>query len=127
MLCLLLGLVNKINNPNSLLSMYLKQAISSTDREGDTEQLTAELKVRGGQDHILMFLTGPAGASKSTAMKVAQRFCFEFSLAVGALWSDRTFLFTAYKGSAAMRVGGLTMCKAAYLMKKGALTEEDKK
>ena len=26
-----------------------------------------------------------------------------------------------------MLVGGLTICKAAYLMKKGALTEEDKK
>ena len=51
--------------------MYLKQAISSTGNEGDTEQLTAELKARGGRDQLLMFLTGPAGAGKSTAMKVA--------------------------------------------------------
>ena len=123
----LLGLVNESNNPNSLLSSYLKEAISSTDNESDTEQLVAELKVRGGQDQLLMFLTGPAGAGKSTVIKVARRFCFEFSLAVGALWGDRTFLFTAYTGSAAMLVGGLTICKAAYLMKKGALTEEEKK
>jgi ATP-dependent DNA helicase PIF1 len=74
-----------------------------------------------------MFLTGPAGAGKNTATKVARRFCFEFSLAVGALWSDRTFLFTVYTGSAAMLVGGLTICKAGFLMKKGALTEEDKR
>ena len=67
----LLGLVNKSNNPNSLLSTYLKQTISSTDNERDTEQLAAELKARGGQDQLLMFLTGPAGAGKSTAMKVA--------------------------------------------------------
>jgi len=123
----LLGLVNQSNNPNSLLSLYLNQAILSTDSESDTEELVAELKVRGGQDQLIMFLTGPAGAGKSTAMKVARRFCFEFSLAVGALWSDRMFLFIAYTGSAAMLVGGLTICKAAYLMKKGALTEEDKR
>ena len=72
----LLGLVNESNNPNSLLSLYLKQAILSTDSESDTEELVAELKVRGGQDQLIMFLTGPAGAGKSTAMKVALRFCF---------------------------------------------------
>ena len=60
-------------------------------------------------------------------MKVARRISFEFSLAVGALWSDRTFLLTAYTGYAAMLVGGLTICKAAYLMKTGALTKEDKR
>ena len=109
----LLGLVNESNNTNSLLSLYLKEAISSTDNESDTEQLIAELKVRGGQDQLLMFLTGPAGAGKSTVIKVARRFCFEFSLAVGALWSDHTSLFTAYTGSATMLVGGLTICKAA--------------
>ena len=47
------------------LSLYLKEAISSTDTESDTEQLVAELKVRGGQDQLLMFLTGPAGAGKA--------------------------------------------------------------
>ena len=35
-------------------------------------------------------------------------------------------MFTAYTGSAAMLVDGLTICNAAYLMKKGALTKEDK-
>ena len=123
----LLGLVNDGNNPHSLLTSYLRQAISSTDDERDMEQLVEELKVRGGQEQLLMFLTGPAGAGKSTAMMVARRFCFDFSLSVGTLWSDRTFLFTAYTGSAAMLVGGITICKAAYLMKKGALTEEEKK
>ena len=67
----LLGLVNESNNPNSLLSSYLKQAISSTDNERDTEQLVADLKARGGQDQLIMFLTGPASAGKITAMMVA--------------------------------------------------------
>ena len=61
----LLGLVNDGNNPHSLLTSYLRQAISSTDDERDMEQLVEELKVRGGQEQLLMFLTGPAGAGKA--------------------------------------------------------------
>ena len=40
--------------------------------------LIEQLKVHGAQDQLLMFLTGPVGAGKSTAMKVAKRFGFEF-------------------------------------------------
>ena len=43
------------------------------------------------------------------------------------MWNDSTFLFTAYTGSAAMKVGGLTVCKTAFLLKRTALTEEDKR
>ena len=123
----LLGLVNDGNNPHSSLTSYLHQAISPTNDERISEQLVRELKARGGQEQLLMFLMGPAGAGKSTAMLVARRFCFKFSQAVGTLWSDRTFLFTAYTGSAAMLVGGITICKSAYLMKRGALTEDEMK
>ena len=123
----LLGLVKDGNNPRSSLGSSLNQAISPGDDERDMEKLVEELKVRGGKDQLIMFLTGPAGAGKSTAVKVARRFCFEFCHTVGTLWSDRTFLFSAYTGSAAMAVGGVTICKAAYLMKKGALSEEDKR
>jgi hypothetical protein len=38
------------------------------------EQLIAE----GGMDQLLLFLTGPAGTSKTTAIKAAERFCYEF-------------------------------------------------
>jgi hypothetical protein len=123
----LLGLVKDGDNPRSSLGSSLNQAISPGDDERDMEKLVEELKVRGGKDQLIMFLTGPAGAGKSTAVKVARRFCFEFCHTVGTLWSDRTFLFSAYTGSAAMAVGGVTICKAAYLMKKGALSEEDKR
>ena len=58
---------------------------------------------------MLMFLMGPAGSGKSTAVMVAQQLCYEFCLAVGVMWSDTTFLFTAYTGSAASLFGGITI------------------
>jgi hypothetical protein len=48
-------------------------------------------------------------------MRVAEQFCHEFCLAVGGMWSNTTFLFTAYTGSAASLIGGVTISKAAYL------------
>jgi hypothetical protein len=62
-----------------------------------------------------MFYTGLAGSGKSTAVKVAQQFCYDFCLAVGVMWSDQIFLFTAYTGEAASLFGGVTILKAAFL------------
>ena len=83
------------------------------------------LSALGGREQLVMFLTGPAGAGKTTAVKLAQRFCFEFCNAVGILWNDTTFLFTAYTGSAASFFGGVTICKAAFLLKKKAALNQD--
>jgi hypothetical protein len=64
--------------------------ITSTADGNDTIK---NLKARGGRDQLLMFLTRPTGSGKSTAMKVAQQFCYEFCIAVGIMWSDkRSFL-----------------------------------
>jgi hypothetical protein len=60
-----------------------------------------------------MLLTGLAGLGKSTAMRVAAQFCYEFCVAVGSMWCDRTFLFTACTGYAASLLGGVTISKAA--------------
>jgi hypothetical protein len=60
-----------------------------------------------------MFFTGTAGSRKSTAMKVAKQFCYDFCLAVGVMWSDQTFLFNAYTGAAASLFGGVTISMAA--------------
>jgi hypothetical protein len=46
---------------------------------------------------------------KSTALRVAKEFCYEFCVAVGVMWSDTTFLFTAYTGFAASLIGGVTI------------------
>jgi hypothetical protein len=73
-----------------------------------------------------MFLTGLAGSGKSTAVKVAQQFCYDFCLAVGVMWSDHTFLFTAYTETAASLFGGVTISKAAFLNQQKALSLNDK-
>ena len=48
----------------------------------------------------MMFLPGSAGLDKTTAVKLSERFCFEFCREVIILWNNRTFPFTAYTGSA---------------------------
>jgi hypothetical protein len=81
----------------------------------DTNDIIAKLKARGGRDQLLMFLTKPAGLGESTAIKIAQQFCYEFCIAVGTMWSDNTFIFTAYTGLAASHFGCVIISKAAFL------------
>ena len=123
----LLQLINDGQDSKSLLYSYLQQSMTDRPEQSTKTSIVNQLKARGAQDQLLMFLTGPAGAGKSTAMMAASRFCFEFCLSVSVFWSDTSFLITAYTGSAASLVGGRTICKAAYLLKKGSLTEEDKR
>ncbi len=75
---------------------------------------------------MLMFLTGPAGSGKSSALMVAQQFCYKFCLSVGVMWSDKTFVFTAYTGSAASLFGGVTISKATFINQHSALSLKDK-
>jgi hypothetical protein len=65
--------------------------------------------------NYLCFLPGLLDQEKSTAMRVAEQFCYEFYVAVGVMWCDRTFFFTAYTRSAASLIGGVTISKAAYI------------
>ena len=92
----------------------------------EMEDIVNRLKARGGQDQLLMFLTGPAGSGKSTAIMVAQQFYFEFCMAVGDMWSDKKILFTAYTGSAASLFGGVTISKAAFINQRKPLSREYK-
>ena len=79
----LLQLVYEGRDGTSILGQYLGSALG-TGRKEDMDRLVEHLKARGGMDQLIMFLTGPAGAGKSTAVKVAQRFCFEFCRTVWA-------------------------------------------
>jgi hypothetical protein len=85
------------------------------------------LEAMGKQSQSIMFLTGLAGSGNSTAMQVAQQFCYDFCLAVGVMWSDQTFLFTTYTGAAASLFGGATISKAAFLNQQKALSLNSKK
>ena len=73
------------------------------------------LKELGAKEQLLMFVTGPAGAGKSTAITVAQKYCFEFCKAIGFMWRDNTFLFTATTGVAASIFGGQTIHSVAHM------------
>jgi hypothetical protein len=121
----LLGLIKDGNNPKTTLYSSLQQSMGCSNTT-DMEDLVNRLKARDGQDQLLMFLSGPAGSGKSTAIMVAQQFCFEFCMAVGDKWSDKTFLFTAYTGSAASLFGGVTIFKAAFINQRRPLSLEDK-
>jgi hypothetical protein len=57
---------------------------------------------------------------------VAQQFCYKCCLSVGVMWSDKTFLFTAYTESAASLFGGVTISKAAFINQHSALSLDDK-
>jgi hypothetical protein len=109
----LLGLVYDGNNPHTTLYSCLRQTMGSTATL--KINIVHRLEVRGGQSQLIMFLTGLAVSGKSTAVKVAQQFCYDFCLAVGVMRSDKTFLFTAYTGAAASLFGGVTISKAAFI------------
>ena len=119
----LLELVEEGRDKSSILGQYLGSALGSIKE--DTDLLVENLKARGGMSQLLMFLTGPAGAGKSTAVKVAQRFCFEFCAAVSVMWHDETFYFTACSGSAAALFRGVTIHSGAFM--NGRVTDAARK
>jgi hypothetical protein len=121
----LLGLVNDGRDKTKKLGTYLQQTMEITT-SADANDIIKKLKARGGRDQLLMFLTGPAGLGKSSALKIAQQFCHEFCVAVGIMWSDKTFIFTAYTGSAVSLFGGVTISKAAFLNQRDQLSVDDK-
>lgn len=89
--------------------------IGNIDQVQSKDRIIQKLKDIGAKEQLLMFVTGPAGAGKSTALEVAQHFCFEFCRSVGEHWEKTTFLFTAMTGSAASLFGGVTLHSAAFL------------
>jgi hypothetical protein len=121
----LLGLVNDGQDKTTKLGTYKQQTMDDTTN-ADANDIIEKIKARGGRDQLLMFLTWPAGSGQSTVMKIAQQFCYEFCMAVGIMWVDKTFIFTAYTGSAASLFGGATISKAAFLNQHKQLSFDDK-
>ena len=109
----LLNLINEgwENRMNSLSTTFADTDVDC--KEKDT--ISQKLLDLGAKEQLLMFITGPAGSGKSTALEVAQHFCFEFCRTVGEHWDKSTFLFTAITGSAASLFGGVTLHSAAFL------------
>jgi len=55
------------------------------------DNLITKLIEMGGQEQLIMFLTGPAGCEKSTSINVAQEFCHQFCNAAAIAFTDKTF------------------------------------
>ncbi len=70
----LLGLVNDRRDKNTKLGAYLQQTMEIASA-ADANDIIKKLKARGGSDQLLL-----AGSGKSTAMKIAQQFCYEFCI-----------------------------------------------
>ena len=51
----------------------------------------AMILLKSKRQEVEETLTGPTGLRKSTAMKIAQQFCYEFCIAVGIMWRDKTY------------------------------------
>ncbi len=92
------------------------------------DSLVRDLKAKGGKEHLIMFITGPAGCGKSTTMEAAQPNttaqtqifqCYRSTFNV----NDYTFYFTATTGSTAALFGGTTIHSTAHL-KKGTINDE---
>ena len=49
-----------------------------------------------------------------------------FLIAVGIMWSDKMFIFTAYTGLAASLFGGVTISKVAFLNQRKQLSVDDR-
>ena len=89
----------------------------------EKDHIVKRLQDLGAKVQLLMFITGPAGSGKSTALEVAQHFCFEFCKTIGEHWDDTTFLFSAMTGAAASLFGGVTTHSAAFINYKNITPE----
>jgi hypothetical protein len=80
----LLGLVKDGNDSNTTLFTSLQKTVGGESSKEITD-IVKRLEARGGQEQLLLFLTGPAGSGKSTAMSVAEQFCYELCVAIGVM------------------------------------------
>ena len=77
-----------------LLGATLGPLAESVQCTKDSLGLVRELNAKGGKEHLIMFITGPAGCGKSTTMEAAQHYCHRFCTAIAAAFNDYTFYFT---------------------------------
>jgi hypothetical protein len=120
----LLGLVKDGHDSNTTLFTSHQKNLGGNP-SAEIEDIVKRLKASGGQDQLLMILTWPARSGKSKTMRMAEQFCYEFCVAVGVMWCDRTYLCTAYTGSAPSLIGGVTISKAAYINQNKQLSADD--
>jgi hypothetical protein len=73
----LLGLVKDGNDSNTTLFTSLQKTMGGESSK-EIADTVRKLEAEGSQENFFLFLTGSAGSGKSTAMRVAKQFCYEF-------------------------------------------------
>ena len=96
---------------------------SNPEQTRKIDKVIKGLESIGGKTQLIMFLTGPAGAGKTTAIKMAQTFCEKFSEACHIPFDQYSFYFTAYTGAAASEFGGITTLTALQIPMYGDISE----
>ena len=91
----LIGLISDGHDDSTILGQYFT-ALGDTfvlDRSSTyvIHYIKTKLKSFDGKDQLIMFLTGPAGAGKTTAVKMAEKFCFHFAELL--VYYGKTILF----------------------------------
>jgi hypothetical protein len=76
----LLDLVKDGNDSNTTLFISLQKTIGGNPSSEIIKDIVHKLQAIGGQEQLIMFLTGPAGSGKSTSVRAAEQFCYEFCL-----------------------------------------------
>ena len=71
----------------------------------------------GGDEQLLMFLTGAGGTGKSHVIFTSRSFCQELSDSIQVMFDRNSFMITACTGSAASLLDGVTIHGAAHMMK----------
>ena len=69
----LFGLVRDGNDSNTTLFTCLQKTMGGESSQ-EIADMVRKLEARGGQEQLLLFLTGPAGSGKSTTMRMAKQF-----------------------------------------------------
>ena len=112
----ILKFLNDAIDPSSSVYKQIGLALHNVDHLDLIDDIKMQLLATGGMYQLLLFLTGPAGAGKTTVIKAAEGFCYKFYYLCNVLWSDTTFSYAAYTGSTALAFGGQTIIKASGML-----------
>ena len=106
---------DELNDDEESNDVKISHVTSTCNKELRRLAQDAENRLRayGGNRQLIMFLTGPAGAGKSTAVKAAEQFCVLFCRYAHIVWMFSSYLYTAYTGSNSAFFNGVTICKKA--------------
>jgi flagellar biosynthesis GTPase FlhF len=92
----LIGILKEAGDDTSSIYVNIARAIKTTEDKTHADKL---MESRGGEEQLKLFLTGPAGAGKTTALKaVADQFCYKFCNYSGLPCYETTFFYTAASG-----------------------------